>query len=169
MGLLDSFKKIKDGLTRTRSGLVDRIAKVISGKTKIDDDLIEGIEQALLASDVGFDATERIIYDLRLRIKSEGYDDSEMLKVLLKEEISSSLIGSNGHEQIASKPLVIMVVGVNGVGKTTTVGKLAYNFKSESKKVLIAAADTFRAAANEQLKYLGRPCGGGDYSAETRH
>lgn len=152
MGLSDSFKRIRDGLSRTRSGLIGRIAKVISTKTKIDDDLIGEIEQALLASDIGYDATEKIVKDLRLKVKNEGYDSPGMLGSLLKEEIASSLIGSNGHEQMVSKPTVIMVVGVNGVGKTTTVGKLAYNFKNEGKKVLIAAADTFRAAANEQLK-----------------
>lgn len=152
MGLLDRFKKIKDGLSRTRSGLVDRISKVISGRTKIDDELISEIEEALLSSDLGFDATEKIIADIRAKVKTEGYDNSEMLKGLLKEEIAKYLVSSNGRDQYDSKPHVIMVVGVNGVGKTTTVGKLAYNFKTDGKKVLIAAADTFRAAANEQLK-----------------
>jgi fused signal recognition particle receptor len=152
MGLLDRFKKIKDGLSKTRSGLVDRISKVISGKTKIDDELINEIEEALLSSDIGFNATEKIIDDIRARVKAEGYDSSEMLRVLLKEEIAKCLVNSNGRDQNELKPHVIMIVGVNGVGKTTTVGKLAYNFKNDGKKVLIAAADTFRAAANEQLK-----------------
>ncbi len=152
MGLLDRFKKIKDGLSKTRTGLVDRISKVISGKTKIDDTVIAGIEEALLSSDVGFEATERIVADIRLKVKEEGYDTSEMLKSLLKEEVAKYLVDSDDRNQKDVKPYVIMIVGVNGAGKTTTVGKLAYNFKSEGKRVLIAAADTFRAAANEQLK-----------------
>ncbi len=152
MGLLDRFKKIKDGLTRTRSNFVDRISKVISGKTKIDDELIGQVEEALLSSDIGFDTTGKIISDIRARVKSEGYEDPRMLKELLKEEIAKCLTEANDSGQRIAKPYVIMIVGVNGVGKTTTVGKLAYNFKSDGNKVLIAAADTFRAAANEQLK-----------------
>ncbi|MFZ1081905.1 MAG: signal recognition particle receptor subunit alpha, partial [Candidatus Kryptoniota bacterium] len=160
MGLLDRFKKISDGLSRTRSNFVDKISKVISGKTKIDDQVIGGIEEILLASDIGFEATEKIIGDIRARVKANGYEDFQMLKSLLKEEIEKCLseiplAGSernNDAGQTNPKPRVIMIVGVNGVGKTTTVGKLAYNFKNDGKKVLIAAADTFRAAANEQLK-----------------
>jgi len=152
MGLLDRFKKIKDGLSRTRSGFVDRIVKVVSGKTKIDDEMIGEIEEALLSSDIGYDATEKIIEDIRARVKADGYEDAQMLKALLKEEIAKYLIDPNGAERSETKPKVIMIVGVNGVGKTTTVGKLAYNFKNDGRKVLIAAADTFRAAANEQLK-----------------
>ncbi len=152
MGLLDRFKKIKDGLSKTRSGLVDQISKVISGRTKIDDELINELEEALLSSDVGFEATEKIIAGIRAKVRTEGYDNSDMLKGLLKEEIAKYLVSSNGHGQHDSKPHVILIVGVNGAGKTTTVGKLAYNFKIDGRKVLIAAADTFRAAANEQLK-----------------
>lgn len=152
MGLLDRFKKIKDGLSKTRSGLVGRISKVISAKTKIDDEVIGEIEEALLSSDMGFDATEKIIADIRLKVKTDGYDASEKLKSLLKEEVAKYLVNSDDRDQKDVKPYVIMIVGVNGAGKTTTVGKLAYNFKSEGKRVLIAAADTFRAAANEQLK-----------------
>ena len=152
MSLIDRFKKIKDGLSRTRSNFVDKISKVISGKTKIDDELIDQIEEALLSSDVGFDTTGKIISDIRARVKSEGYEDSRMLKDLLKEEIAEYLVEANNSIDKTAKPYVIMIVGVNGVGKTTTVGKLAYNFKSDGNKVLIAAADTFRAAANEQLK-----------------
>ncbi len=152
MGLLDRFKKVKDGLSRTRSTFVDRITKVIARKTKIDDELIDEIEETLLSSDIGFDATGRIISDIRARVKAEGYEDSSMLRGLLKEEIAKYLIEPNGTAGLSAKPKVIMIVGVNGVGKTTTVGKLSYNFKSEGKNVLIAAADTFRAAANEQLK-----------------
>ncbi len=152
MGLLDRFKKIKDGLTRTRTNFVDRISKIITGKTKIDDELIDEIEEVLLSADIGFAATEKIVGDIRERVKSEGYEDTGVLRSLLKEEIAKYLIETNGAAKGAAKPHVIMIVGVNGVGKTTTVGKLAYNFRNDGKKVLIAAADTFRAAANEQLK-----------------
>ncbi len=152
MGLLDRFKKVKDGLSRTRSTLVERVTKAISKKAKIDDALIDEIEESLLSSDVGFDATERIISDIRARVKAEGYEDASVLKSLLKEEISKYLAMPDGTQTSAGKPHVIMIVGVNGVGKTTTVGKLSYNFRNDGKRVLIAAADTFRAAANEQLK-----------------
>ncbi len=152
MGLLNRFKKISDGLSRTRSNFVEKISKVISAKTKIDDQVIDSIEEILLSSDIGFDTTEKIIGDIRTRVKAEGYEDSQMLKSLLKEEIEKYLIEQNGVGQTNSKPHVIMIVGVNGVGKTTTVGKLAYNLRNDGSKVLIAAADTFRAAANEQLK-----------------
>ncbi len=152
MGLLDRFKKLKDGLSRTRSTFAGRITKVISRKTKIDDELIDEIEETLLSSDVGFDATGKIVGDIRARVKAEGFEDSSMLKSLLKEEIAKYLIEPDGSAAVVEKPRVIMIVGVNGVGKTTTVGKLSYNFRNEGKKVLIAAADTFRAAANEQLQ-----------------
>ena len=152
MGLLDRFKKVKDGLSRTRSSFADRITKVISRKTKIDDELIGEIEETLLSSDVGFDATGKIIGDIRARVKAEGFEDSSMLKSLLKEEIAKYLMEPGGSAPVIEKPRVVMIVGVNGVGKTTTVGKLSYNFRNEGKKVLIAAADTFRAAANEQLQ-----------------
>ncbi len=152
MGLLDRFRKVRDGLSRTRSTFSDRITKVISRKTRIDDELIDEIEETLLSGDIGFDATGKIVADIRARVKAEGYEDSAMLKDLLKEEVAKYLIDPDGTGPVPEKPRVIMVVGVNGAGKTTTVGKLSYNFRSEGKRVLIAAADTFRAAANEQLK-----------------
>ena len=105
MGLLDGFKKIKDGLSKTRSGLIDKISKVISGKTKIDDQVIGGIEEALLSSDIGFNATEKIIGDIRAKVKAEGYEDSEMLKSLLKEEIAKYLTNSNGQVQQVTRSL----------------------------------------------------------------
>jgi fused signal recognition particle receptor len=159
MGLLDRFKKVKDGLSRTRSTFVGRISMAIAGKTRIDDEMIDEIEETLLSADVGFDATGKIISDIRMRVKSEGYEDAASLKSLLKDEIAKYLVESNGTRAESSAPHVIMVVGVNGVGKTTTVGKLAYNFKSDGKRVLIAAADTFRAAANEQLNIWAERAG----------
>lgn len=159
MGFLDRFKKVKDGLSRTRTGFVDKITRVIAKKTKIDDELIDEIEETLLSSDVGFDATEKIIADIRARVKAEGYEDASVLKGLLKEEIAKYLAESDGAASSTTTPHIIMVVGVNGVGKTTTVGKLSYNFRNEGKKVLIAAADTFRAAANEQLQVWAHRAG----------
>jgi len=151
MGLLDGFKKIRDGLTRTRTGLVERVARAITGKNRIDEEVIAEVEEALLLSDVGFETTDRIISDIRARVKQEGTDGRDDIRGMLKEEISKFLVGFESDRTEVSRPKVIMVVGVNGAGKTTTVGKLAFNLKSEGKKVLIAAADTFRAAANEQL------------------
>ncbi len=159
MGLLDRFKKVKDGLSRTRSTFVERITRVISKKTKIDDELIDEIEETLLSSDVGFDATEKIIGDIRARVKSEGYEDAAVLNRLLREEIAKYLIVPDGAPGPKDGPHVIMIVGVNGAGKTTTVGKLSYNFRNDGKKVLIAAADTFRAAANEQLQIWANRAG----------
>lgn len=157
MGLIDRFNKVRNGLSRTRSAFSDKITKVISKKTKIDDDLIDEIEETLLSGDIGFDTTEKIVQDIRTRVKAEGYEDASVLRSLLKEEIAKYLVEPDGARSAPEKPCVIMVVGVNGAGKTTTVGKLAYNFKNEGKKVLIAAADTFRAAANEQLQvWAGR-------------
>ncbi len=151
-------QKLSNGLSKTRSSLVEKISKAISGKTKIDDQVIGSIEEILLSADLGFDATERIVGDIRARVKADGYKDSQMLNSMLKEEIEKYLSSpiENAVEDHGgdadTKPYVVMVVGVNGVGKTTTVGKLAHNFKSDGQKVLIAAADTFRAAANEQLR-----------------
>lgn len=159
MGLLDRFKKVKDGLSRTRTSFSDKITKVISKKTKIDDELIDEIEEMLLSGDIGFDATEKIIQDIRVRVKAEGYEDASVLRSLLKEEIAKYLVQPNGADQTDERPHVIMVVGVNGAGKTTTVGKLAHNLSSDGKKVLIAAADTFRAAANEQLQVWAERAG----------
>ena len=152
MGLLDRFRKVREGLSKTRSNFIEKLSKAISGKTRIDDQVIDNIEEILFSSDVGFEATERIIGDIRARVKAEGYEDSQMLKSLLKEEIEKYMFEPGDNIQAGHRPYVIMIVGVNGVGKTTTIGKLAHNFKSDGYKVLIAAADTFRAAANEQLK-----------------
>ncbi len=159
MGLLDRFKKVKDGLSRTRSAFSDRITKVISKKTKIDDELIDEIEETLLSGDIGFETTEKIVEDIRARVKAEGYEDASVLRNLLKEEIAKYLVQPDGAKTEPERPLVIMVVGVNGAGKTTTVGKLAHNIRNDGKKVIIAAADTFRAAANEQLQVWAERAG----------
>ncbi|HUL44412.1 MAG TPA: signal recognition particle-docking protein FtsY [Bacteroidota bacterium] len=160
MGFLDKFKfsRLAEGLAKTRENLFGRVQKILTGKTRIDDEMLENLEEILIAGDVGVTTTIRIIEDLRLRVRKEGYEDPAGLEALLREEMTKLLLQGNGETDdpfaVPSdhKPHVVMIVGVNGVGKTTTVGKLAYNYRTSGRKVVIAAADTFRAAANEQLE-----------------
>ncbi len=153
-----SFKKIQDGLEKTRRSFISNLQSLLGSGRKIDESLLEEIETILLTSDLGYATTEKIIEKLKQRVKQEKYENSEDLFNILKEEILNLLYEENPtNENIyelsnAPKPYVILVVGVNGVGKTTTIGKLAYNFKNAGKDVVIGAADTFRAAANEQLE-----------------
>ena len=153
------FTKLKDGLEKTRSGFVDKIQGILGIGRKIDENLIEEIEEILLTSDIGVDTSEQIIDNLRARVKSEGHENAEDVFYILKDEILKLLKESPSAQADASyyvddtkKPHTIMVIGVNGVGKTTTIGKLARNYKRAGKDVVIGAADTFRAAANEQLE-----------------
>jgi fused signal recognition particle receptor len=159
MGLLDriGLGRLKDGLAKTREGIFGKVARLVASKTSIDDDLLEQLEEILIGADVGADTALEIIGALRKRVKSEGYTDPSQLTGLLKEEIRKEFIRGEAAEADAfalpaARPYVIMVVGINGVGKTTTIGKLAYEYVRAGKKVVIAAADTFRAAANEQLE-----------------
>ena len=143
------------GLEKTKRGLFDRISRAVAGKSKVDDDVLDGIEDALIASDVGVDTTLRIIDMLEERVERDKYMNAAELRSILKEEMAS-LLDVKGKEDVpvfdfSKKPYVIMVVGVNGVGKTTTIGKLAANLKASGKKVMLGAADTFRAAAVDQL------------------
>ncbi len=150
-----SLKRLKDGLTRTKSNLVGRVKSVIGLHAKVDDDLIEELEEALIESDVGVSATEKIIEGLRERVKSEGNAEPESVLEMLKSEVSEILVSDNHRDSFFEadvSPFVIMVVGVNGTGKTTSIGKLANTFKQNGKSVIIAACDTFRAAAIEQLE-----------------
>ncbi len=149
MGIFDK------GVQKTKRGLFERISRAIVGHNRVDDDLMDAIEEALVASDIGVDTTLKIIEKLEDRVARDRYVGKEELLSLLREEIgvlmdegatTPSPLFDFGH-----KPYVIMVVGVNGVGKTTTIGKLAARFKAEGKKVMLGAADTFRAAAVEQL------------------
>ncbi|MBI5476313.1 MAG: signal recognition particle-docking protein FtsY [Ignavibacteriales bacterium] len=167
MGFFDKFKlgRLKEGLAKTRENIFGKIQKVLAGKTKIDDETIDDIEEILLSGDVGVATTQKIIDDIRKRVKSDGYDNPENLNQLLREEVIK-IFGNTFSENenpfelsSSAKPHVVMIVGVNGVGKTTTIGKLAYNYKNLGKKVLIAAADTFRAAANEQLEIWAKRAG----------
>ncbi|MGA2296888.1 MAG: signal recognition particle-docking protein FtsY [FCB group bacterium] len=160
------FDKLKDGLSKTRTTLIDRIQGVLGIGRKIDDALLNEIEEILLTADIGVSASGQIITSLKKRVNNEGFDNSEDLYQLLKEGILNILIKSPSAENDESysideskKPHIIMVIGVNGVGKTTTIGKLAFNYRNAGRKVLIGAADTFRAAANEQLEIWAKRAG----------
>jgi fused signal recognition particle receptor len=141
------------GLTKTKEGFFAKLARAITGKTVIDDEVLDNIEETLIASDVGTSTTGKIISNLQERVKKNKNLQTSDIYSLLKEEISNLLTATNSStpELPEGVPYVIMVVGVNGVGKTTTIGKLAHNFKKSGMKVVLGAADTFRAAAVEQL------------------
>jgi len=144
------FKKIKEGLKKTRTAVVEQIDSMLKSFTKIDEDLFEELEELLVMGDVGVPTAEKICTELRARVKKEGIKDPNEINRLLAETISEMLKG--GEElDISTTPSIILVIGVNGVGKTTTIGKLANNLSKQGKKVILAAADTFRAAAIEQL------------------
>ena len=163
MGLLSFFSKdkkesLEKGLEKTKSNLFSRISKAIIGKTKVDDDVLDNLEEILVTSDVGVETTVRIIKRIQNRVARDKYLGTAELNTLLKEEITGLLEENNSEDipdfeiPVKSRPYVIMVVGVNGVGKTTTIGKLAYQFKKAGNSVLLGAADTFRAAAIDQLQ-----------------
>ena len=165
MGLFSFFKRDKEakedlnkGLEKTRTSVFDRISKAIIGKSTVDDEVLDNLEEILVTSDVGVDTTLKIIDRIQKRVARDKYLGTSELNMILKEEIAALLQennsgdGSNFDLPEGKKPYVIMVVGVNGVGKTTTIGKLAYNFKMAGKKVMLGASDTFRAAAVDQLK-----------------
>ena len=162
------FNKLIDGLEKTRKSFTDKIQFALGKGRKIDSALLEEIEDILITSDMGVSTTEEIIESLRDIVKKEGHNDAEDLFEILKEEILKILITSPSAQNDAQylidqqkKPHCILVIGVNGVGKTTTIGKLAYNYKQAGRTVLIGAADTFRAAANEQLEIWAERAGVG--------
>lgn len=148
------FTRLREGLTKTRTNLVNRLAGALLPGRKIDEALIQEIEEILITADIGVKTTTALIASVRNRVRKEGLDNAAELYDFIKQEILAIL--QQGRDGIKSlddaKPMVIMVVGVNGVGKTTSIGKLALNFKDNGKKVIIGAADTFRAAASEQLE-----------------
>ncbi len=147
-------QKIRSGLSRTRSSLVDGISKAITGKSRLDDDLLETIEERLIAADMGVDTAMEVIDVLRDRLNPREREELPKVFDVIKQELLDRLQKMNGRAgqpELAERPHVIMVVGVNGVGKTTTIGKLAHLYKSDGKRVILGAADTFRAAAQEQL------------------
>lgn len=146
------FEKLKQGLTRTKEAITGKVNEVFSNFRKVDENLLEELEEALILSDVGAETAMKIVDNLRKRIKLEKIEDSEKVKDALKEEIYRILTEKDNSLNLSTKPAVMLVVGVNGAGKTTSIGKIAANLKAEGKKVLVAAADTFRAAAIEQLE-----------------
>ena len=155
MGL---FSKIRDGLKKTRTAVVGQIDSMLGSFTKIDDELYEELEELLVMGDVGVRTAEKIVDELKVRVKKEGITDPSHIHILLEAIIIEMLSG--GEElDISTQPSIILVIGVNGVGKTTTIGKLAKQLTLEGKKVILAAADTFRAAAIDQLDVWARRSG----------
>ena len=144
------FSKIKEGLKKTRTSIGEGFNSVFSVFRKVDEDFLEELLELLIMADVGYETSERIIDELRKKAKLENLNDAESVKAALAEIIAESMRGGNGLN-ISTKPSVILVVGVNGVGKTTTIGKLAHRLSESGKKVIIGAADTFRAAAIDQI------------------
>jgi fused signal recognition particle receptor len=150
-------ESLDQGLQKTREGFLSRIAKAIVGKSTVDADVLDSLEEALVSADVGVETTVKIIERIEKRVSKDKYTSTEELNSILKSEIEQILTDapeSNSYafdSELPTKPYIILVVGVNGVGKTTTIGKLAYNFKKAGKEVLLGAADTFRAAAVDQL------------------
>ena len=145
------FSKIKENLQKTRDNITKKIDGIVKSFTKIDEEFFEELEEILISSDVGVSTSELICEKLKAKVKSLGETDPEKIKDLLKEVITEVISGEN-ELKIETKPSIILVVGVNGVGKTTTIAKLAHMIKNEGKSVLLAAGDTFRAAAAEQLE-----------------
>lgn len=166
MGILDKLgvTRLREGLSRTRGGLLGAVTRILTGSARIDEQLLESMEESLIAADVGAGTAAEIIAALREQSKQRQVTESVGLLPLLKEELAARLIAAGPPSQEPFKlpdarPYVIMVVGINGVGKTTTIGKLAHRFTVEGYRVMIAAADTFRAAANEQLEIWAKRAG----------
>ena len=155
MGL---FSKIKNGLKKTRDSLSNAVSSVIKSFTKIDEELFEELEEILVMGDVGMVTAQKITGLLRQKVKETGTTDPEQVRVLLKEIVADMLEGGN-EVKLNTKPSVILVIGVNGAGKTTSIGKLAASFKAQGKSVILGAADTFRAAAIEQLEVWAQRSG----------
>ena len=170
MGFFNFFSKEKKetldkGLSKTKESVFKKIARAVAGKSKVDDEVLDNLEEVLITSDVGVETTLKIIKRIEKRAADDKYVNTQELNKLLRDEIAS-LLTENNSDNVedfslpnAKKPYVIMVVGVNGVGKTTTISKLAYQFKKAGKKVYLGAADTFRAAAVEQLVIWGERVG----------
>ncbi len=170
MGVFSFFNKEKKdtldmGLEKTKEGVFSLLARVVAGKSTIDDDVLDELEEVFITSDIGVDTTVKILDRIQERVKKDKYVNTSELNSLLCDEITQMLVDNNNADMedftVAAdkKPYVIMVVGVNGVGKTTTIGKLAYQFKKAGNKVVLGAADTYRAAADEQLEIWGSRVG----------
>ena len=163
MGLFDIFSKEKkevldEGLSKTKESFFGKLSRAVVGKSKVDDEVLDNLEEVLISSDVGVDTTIKVIERIEEKVARDKYVSTKELNSILREEIVDLLEENNtsDYEDFSlpkiNGPYVIMVVGVNGVGKTTTIGKLAYQFKKSGKKVVLGASDTFRAAAVDQLK-----------------
>lgn len=152
------FDKLKEGLGKTKSSFDEKLNSAFSAFRKVDEELLEELEEILITSDIGLDTSVNIISNLRTRIKKENIKEAEEVKQALREEMEEVLNIDNAMH-LETKPAVILVVGVNGVGKTTSIGKIANRLKKDGKKIVIAAADTFRAAAVEQLEIWSRRAG----------
>lgn len=156
---------LDNGLEKTKESILSKLSRAVIGKSKVDDDVLDNLEEALITSDVGVETTLRIIERIQQRVARDKYLGTKELQTILCEETAALLEENNAErpldftELLPTKPYVIMVVGVNGVGKTTTIGKLAYQYKQAGKKVYLGAADTFRAAATEQLEIWGERIG----------
>lgn len=170
MGIFSFFSKDKKetldkGLSKTKENVFSKLTRAIAGKSKVDDEVLDNLEEVLITSDVGVDTTLKIIERIENRVSKDKYVNTQELTAILREEIANLLTENNTEDGESftlpedKKPYVIMVVGVNGVGKTTTIGKLAYQFRKAGKKVYLGAADTFRAAAVEQLVIWGERVG----------
>ena len=168
MGLFSFFSKDKKevldkGLEKTKSSVFSKIARAVAGKSTVDDEVLDNLEEVLITSDVGVETTLKIVKRIQERVARDKYMGTAELNGILREEIASLLVENNPDDDsepfsipAGRKPYVVLVVGVNGVGKTTTIGKLAYQFQKRGLKVMLGAADTFRAAAIEQLQEWGR-------------
>ena len=163
---VEEQSSLDKGLQKTKTGIFDKISRAIVGKSKVDADVLDAIEEALVASDIGVDTTLKIIDNLEERVARDKFMNTDELYSILRSEIEKLLDISDEHEEeqprifdFSKKPYVIMVVGVNGVGKTTTIGKLAARLKASGKSVVLGAADTFRAAAVDQLVIWGERAG----------
>lgn len=155
------FDKLKEGLNKTKDSFNDKINDVFSNFRKVDEELLEELEEVLIMSDLGVDTSLYIIENLRKKIKKDNIQETEDVKNALREEMEAILNEQSPELKLKTKPSVILVVGVNGVGKTTSIGKIANRLKNDGKKVIVAAADTFRAAAVEQLEIWAQRAGVG--------
>ena len=153
------FDKLKQGLNKTKESFSEKINTVFSNFRKVDEDFLEELEEALIMADIGVDTSVQIINSLRERIKKEKIEDEEEVKNALREEMKKLLDIADKDLKLNTKPSVILVIGVNGVGKTTSIGKIANRLAKDGKKVVVAAADTFRAAAVEQLEIWAKRAG----------
>ncbi len=154
------FKRLKEGLFKTHQGLVVKIDQIVAGKKKIDDDLLSELEETLITSDIGVSTAQLLLDHVTQKVRRKELEDADLLKKTLQEQMYQILLPQEKPIPLAgARPYVIMVVGVNGTGKTTTIGKMAQKFAAQGKSVLMAAADTFRAAAIEQLEIWAQRAG----------